>query len=47
LGWAWRNVEASLSGRDLSERRHQEFQNGSQTPYEIPRSLSAKVGVRF
>ena len=47
LGWAWRNLEVTLSGQDLSERRHQEFQDGSRTAMEIPSSASARVAARF
>jgi iron complex outermembrane recepter protein len=47
VGWAWRNVEVSLSGQDLSERHHAEFREGSQPPREIPRSFSARIGARF
>lgn len=46
LGWAWRNLEVTLSGQDLSERRHAEFANGGQAN-EIPRSAAARIGARF
>ena len=47
LGWAWRNLEVTVSGQDLSERRHQEFQADSQPAREIPASLAGCIGARF
>jgi iron complex outermembrane receptor protein len=46
LGWAWRNVEVTLSGQDLAELRHQEFRDGP-VAREIPRSFAARIGARF
>jgi iron complex outermembrane receptor protein len=46
IGWAWRNVEVTLSGQDLAERRHQEFHDGP-IAREIPRSFAARIGARF
>lgn len=46
LGWAWRNIEVTVSGQDLSERRHAEFADGPMAR-GIPRSFSGRVGARF
>lgn len=45
LGIAWRNLEASVSGQDLSERRHLEFRSAADE--EVPRSFAARIGARF
>jgi hypothetical protein len=47
VGWACRNLEVTLSGQDLAERRHREFQDGSQPVREIPRSVAARIGAHF
>jgi iron complex outermembrane receptor protein len=47
VGWACRNLEVTLSGQDLAERRHLEFQDGSQPAREIPRSVAARIGAHF
>jgi iron complex outermembrane recepter protein len=46
VGWAWRNVEVSVSGQDLAERRHLEFRDGP-VAREIPRSFAVRIGARF
>ena len=46
LGWAYRNVEVTLSGQDLSETRHAEFGDAAQLK-EIPRSAALRLGAHF
>jgi iron complex outermembrane receptor protein len=46
LAWMWRNLEVTLSGNDLSERRHAEF-GAAPIRQEVPRSVAGRIGARF